>query len=93
MQSFLSLMIIRTNYCFYDQKMLFENFDFSTFIIKKGSRSTLMSLYLVAATFLTSKSLEHTTKKLEIGKSHVLRKCALMHIILKIMITMLIIIT
>ena len=62
--------------------MLFKIFVFSIFTIKNRCISTLASLYRVAASFITSKFLEHNTENEEFEKSRVLLKCPLTHITL-----------
>ena len=61
-------------------------FSFSIFNIKNGCILTLVSLYSVAASLITSKFLEHNTENEEFEKSHVLQKWTLMHITLTIII-------
>ena len=66
--------------------MLLKIFGFSIFNIKNGCISTLVSSYRVAASFITSKFLEHDTENEKFEKSRVLQKCPLMHITLIIII-------
>ena len=73
------------------KKMSLKIFGFSIFNIKNGCISTLVSSYRVAASFITSKFLEHNTENEEFGKIRVLEKCPLTHITL--MITIIITIT
>ena len=72
--------IVCTNYCYYHQKMSLKNFGL--FNIKNECISTLVSSYRVAASFITSKFLEHNTENEKFEKSRVLQKCPLMHITL-----------
>ena len=69
-------------------------FGFSIFNIKNGCISRLVPLSRVAASFITSKFLEHNTENEEFEKSRVLQKCPLTHItpiIIVIIVTTLII--
>ena len=61
--------------------MSFKIFGFSIFNIKNGCILTLISSYRVAASFITSKFLEHDTENEEFEKSRVLQKCPFTHII------------
>ena len=67
-------------------------FGFSIFNIKNGCISTLVSSYRVAASFITSKFLEHNTENEKFEKSRVLQKYPLMHITLIIMIIIIVMI-
>ena len=62
--------------------MLFKNFGFSMFNIENEFISTLFSSYRIAASFITSKFLEHNTENEEFEKSRLLQKCPLTHITL-----------
>ena len=54
--------------------MLFKNVGFSIFNIENGCISTLVWSYRVAASFITSKFLEHNTENEKFEKSRVLSK-------------------
>ena len=72
------------------KKIPLKIFGFSIFNIKNGCISTLVSSYRVAASFMTSKFLEHNAENEKFEKSRVLQKCPLMHITLIIIIVIIV---